>query len=334
MRYYVATATKLARGTFAASFFLACRTVLEMEGVRLEDLYLSRTNREPEYRRRLREKAEQDKNSASYERDRSAQSADIHEIVLAINAIDEKYDRETHKEHTRKKRDRFWDITGVVGLWLAAAVGVTAVWVGTHDAGQQRDVMRGQLEEMRDEQRPWIYVDIVPGGKIYWNQSGGLSFPVNFIYHNTGHLPGQFVFPQFEAHTGRYFYIPGNDLVSVQKRVCNEAVANFRGANGLGVTVFPGQQNVGSGLLIGISRDEWMNDIIKPDFGSTVRVYGCITYERPNKIIGSTGFAFMIDRIKPGNATDVFVLPGDPTQIPAEQLHISPWIEGGVWSAQ
>jgi hypothetical protein len=29
---------KLARGTFAASFFLACLAVLEMEGVQLEDL--------------------------------------------------------------------------------------------------------------------------------------------------------------------------------------------------------------------------------------------------------------------------------------------------------
>jgi hypothetical protein len=29
---------KLARGTFAASFFLACLTVLKMEGVQLKDL--------------------------------------------------------------------------------------------------------------------------------------------------------------------------------------------------------------------------------------------------------------------------------------------------------
>lgn len=29
---------KLARGTFAVSFFLACLAVLEMEGIRLEDL--------------------------------------------------------------------------------------------------------------------------------------------------------------------------------------------------------------------------------------------------------------------------------------------------------
>jgi hypothetical protein len=31
-------AGKLARGTFAVSFFLSCLAVLEMEGVRLEDL--------------------------------------------------------------------------------------------------------------------------------------------------------------------------------------------------------------------------------------------------------------------------------------------------------
>jgi DNA (cytosine-5)-methyltransferase 1 len=31
-------ASKLARGTFAVSFFLACLSVLELEGVRLEDL--------------------------------------------------------------------------------------------------------------------------------------------------------------------------------------------------------------------------------------------------------------------------------------------------------
>ena len=30
--------SKLARGTFAATFFLACLTALELEGIRLEDL--------------------------------------------------------------------------------------------------------------------------------------------------------------------------------------------------------------------------------------------------------------------------------------------------------
>jgi hypothetical protein len=51
VRYYVATTTKesepaarssvtskLARGTFAVSFFLACLAVLELEGVQLTEL--------------------------------------------------------------------------------------------------------------------------------------------------------------------------------------------------------------------------------------------------------------------------------------------------------
>ena len=34
----VGIASKLARGTFSATFLLACLAVLELEGVRLEDL--------------------------------------------------------------------------------------------------------------------------------------------------------------------------------------------------------------------------------------------------------------------------------------------------------
>jgi hypothetical protein len=34
----IGIASKLARGTFSATFLLACLAVLEMEGVRLEDL--------------------------------------------------------------------------------------------------------------------------------------------------------------------------------------------------------------------------------------------------------------------------------------------------------
>lgn len=36
--YAASIANKLSRGTFAATFFLACLAALELEGVRLEDL--------------------------------------------------------------------------------------------------------------------------------------------------------------------------------------------------------------------------------------------------------------------------------------------------------
>jgi hypothetical protein len=59
---------------------------------------MSQANREPEYRRRIREKAEKDQHEAETKRQKAA--------------------------------DR-WEIAGVVGLWLAAAVGVAAIWTGT-----------------------------------------------------------------------------------------------------------------------------------------------------------------------------------------------------------
>jgi hypothetical protein len=41
------------------------------------------------------------------------------------------------------------EIAETLGLWAAAAVGVIAIVVATHDSSEQRDVMQGQLTEMR-----------------------------------------------------------------------------------------------------------------------------------------------------------------------------------------
>jgi hypothetical protein len=152
-----------------------------------------RTNQEPEYRRRVREKAEQDQKRAENERDRAAKRADIHEIVIAIEAIDEKYNRETHKEHTRKKRDRFWEVLGVAGLWIAAAVGVAAISYGTRDADRQRGIMSGQLGEMQSAQRPWIQMEnIVATGPLYFEN--GQGHIMEFVIKNVGRSPARNAF--------------------------------------------------------------------------------------------------------------------------------------------
>jgi hypothetical protein len=124
------------------------------------------TNREPEYRRRIREKADKDKHESANERQEAANRAYVNKIVASIDAMYEHYKRESHKDHTRRKWDRFWEIMGVFGLWLAAGVGATAVWIGTNDADLQRRVAQGQLDVMRGEftatNRPWISLDSKP----------------------------------------------------------------------------------------------------------------------------------------------------------------------------
>ena len=46
-----------------------------------------------------------------------------------------------------------WEVLGVMGLWIAAAVGIAAIYIGTHDASEQRGVMQGQLAEMRNARK-------------------------------------------------------------------------------------------------------------------------------------------------------------------------------------
>src|SRR5208283_1394810 len=77
------------------------------------------------------------------------------------------------------------DATIWIALFTLASVGVGLF---------QWAVLSGTLAEMRNEQRPWVYADLAVGGQVYQNQSGGLTFPIKFTFHNTGHLPGSSLF--------------------------------------------------------------------------------------------------------------------------------------------
>jgi hypothetical protein len=149
---------------------------------------MPRSDREPEYRRKIREKTKQDQNRAENERYRAAESSDIHEIVLAIKAIDQKYDRDAHENESRHKWDRFWEILGVAGLWLAAAVGIVAICYGTWDSKEQRGIMGGQLDAMMMARRPWISVNVAFSKDLTY-QNGSVDVNLAVSLRNTGQSP-------------------------------------------------------------------------------------------------------------------------------------------------
>lgn len=132
-----------------------------------------RTDREPEYRRRIREKAEKYDKESNDKRNFADKVSNIHEIVLAIQTINRNYEYERRKEHTRKKWDRFWEVAGAAGLWIAAAVGIAAIWVGTHDASEQRDVLQKTLVM---SERPWLY----PNGRLVTVSTVGTPIAARF----------------------------------------------------------------------------------------------------------------------------------------------------------
>jgi hypothetical protein len=60
------------------------------------------------------------------------------------------FHRRVEKLTLRLERRRFWlEFFETLGLWVAAGVGVAAIIVSTNDSREQRDVMQGQLAEMR-----------------------------------------------------------------------------------------------------------------------------------------------------------------------------------------
>src|ERR1700730_18415529 len=108
-----------------------------------------RCNGDPEYRRRIREKTRQNQESAHRKRDEASREGDIKQITAAIHRVEQELNRTNDENAPEKKRDRYWERGGIVGLWAAAAVGVAAIWIGNHDAYKQRTVMESQLGEMR-----------------------------------------------------------------------------------------------------------------------------------------------------------------------------------------
>lgn len=92
------------------------------------------TDQESEDRRRVDQEAEQNKSNTDSERNETPKDADKNPVVIAIERVAEKLNRQADENTPEKKRERCWHHAEVIGLWAAAAVGVAAILVGNHDS--------------------------------------------------------------------------------------------------------------------------------------------------------------------------------------------------------
>lgn len=249
-----------------------------------------------------------------------------------------------------RERVRITDILIAISTIVIAAAAVVNVHVvkgqldSMNDSGidtrnlaeaakHQLHVMQDQLTEMQSEQRPWIYADIGPGGKIFRDQSGGLTFQIAFRFHNTGRLPAMYVSPDIEGYLSGEGGVIGSRIIRErQQKRCGPPLQQPDTTDQIGVTIFPGQ-SVLLGSAIGITRDE-IDEIVKLEQDKIDKVIfpwgtGCIRYRSPDGAFHQTGVAFTINMLKPGNES-ARALPIDPTSIDPKSLVIEPWIEGGT----
>jgi hypothetical protein len=130
-------------------------------------------HREPEYRRRVRDKTAEDQKAAEREWQEAAQDARIEKIIGSVERLVQQVDRYTDEKAPENKRKGRWERAEVIGLWAAAFVGVAAIWYGTHDASESRKLMQVQLDEMQAERRPWVDISVdIQQVQLSWSVNG------------------------------------------------------------------------------------------------------------------------------------------------------------------
>jgi hypothetical protein len=108
-----------------------------------------------EYRKK-QDEAERKREEAAEQSSRQQMLAALERIAQQNQATENQarradtFHRRVEKLTLRLEGRKFWlEIFETLGLWVAAGVGVAAIVVSTSDSREQRDVMQGQLSEMR-----------------------------------------------------------------------------------------------------------------------------------------------------------------------------------------
>lgn len=133
--------------------------------------------------------------------------------------------------------------------------------------------MQGQLDEMRDEQRPWVMADVKVIDEFRYNADGSANIGLAFLLHNTGHLPALNVFPNIAAISE----LSPSKVDPIFKAVCSDpgysmGLSIFAGEN----PTFPISTNVNKSDL----DDYWnKNPWFKGSFHPAVAA--CILYRAP-----------------------------------------------------
>lgn len=192
---------------------------------------------EPEYRKRQRERREQDarKQNATVERNQEA-AEELKRIRAAVQNIERELHAANDEETPRRRRERCWNHSGTVGLWAAAIVGSLAIYSSTHDSDKQRAAMKSQLDEMQVEERAWVSIAgdqaAVEGASM--DNQGGLNFELGAMLRNTGKAPAVHVYVVAQGSVAAG--LPYGSWQAWQEAVCQKSSTHLE------ATVFPGDQ--------------------------------------------------------------------------------------------
>jgi hypothetical protein len=174
-------------------------------------------------------------------------------------------------------------------------LGVVGAYIAGYFAFGQLQVMKGQLDQMQADQRPWIKIGSykIDFLKI---ESENTNIGVTLSLKNVGHTPAVGIELDTELHVMTQALF--ENLNNTQMEVCHRGQRMYP-ARTAGMTLFPDETDKLHFSAAMSTRDTLQSN---PEFkhGVSFVVYGCINYLiSSSNMHGQTGFLFDISKAGP-----------------------------------
>jgi hypothetical protein len=299
------------------------------------------------YKEISRAKSQQNRRRSIYENSlltilRSQADGSSYSLLEAENPDDE-------RQRAEDTSDEIAAATRTLTVWTAVLASATVLMA--YFAYFTLDAIRDQLNEMRDEQRPWIAPGVNLGGNILVyrtrNTITQITVPIHFTFDNTGHVPA--------IATYGAASITGDILGSIvvkERQQCDVTAEKSI----FGGSVFPQHPIYLDAVILDLfgTTTLTLHPTIDLSFitgGEAIRairlakghqvldsiIFGCIIYHFGNHI-GKSGFAYrLFTRGDPNQLPDQEIgraLILDGNTVPRDTIDLSPVIENGVFFAE
>jgi len=167
---------------------------------------------------------------------------------------------------------------GVVGLIIAAGT----LWA-----------IKGQLDVMENDKRPWLNADISINKRIEiteWGTSRGIRVPLKLAMKNYGQVPAVNIRISVSAwpHPGT---IKRAEILSLQKKACDQAIEVSDNDPTGGIALFPSESTIADAEA-NISG----NALYKDGTPTLWAIFGCVDYTYGDRKHGQTGFNYLLGK--------------------------------------
>jgi hypothetical protein len=113
--------------------------------------------------------------------------------------------------------------------------------------------MRGQLNEMQEEHRPWMQGDVQFVGPLIFDNDGA-TVPIRVSLRNSGNSPARNVWRGIRVYAGDR---PDDTIMGWEDDLCKRVVRDI----GKGSTMFPGEAPAATTFSIAISGSDIASNV-------------------------------------------------------------------------